>query len=122
MKVLVSSFGYKHGLPPDADFVFDVRCLANPHWVETLRALTGRDAAVIAFLDEDPDADRMFDDIRGYLETWLPRFAARDRAAVHVAIGCTGGQHRSVYMAERLARHLRDRMPDVSVRHTGNAG
>ena len=117
MKVLVSSFGYKHGLPPDADFVFDVRCLANPHWVEPLRALTGRDAPVIAFLDADPDADRMFDDIRGYLETWLPRFAARDRAAVHVAIGCTGGQHRSVYVAECVAERLAGDYGPISTRH-----
>ncbi len=119
MKVVISSFGFKHGLPQDADFVFDVRCLVNPHWVEPLRSLTGRDAAVIEFLDADGDVSRMFDDIRSYLEAWLPRFAARERAAVHVAIGCTGGQHRSVYMAERLARHLRETLPQVSLRHAG---
>lgn len=119
MKVVISSFGFKHGLPRDADFVFDVRCLVNPHWEEPLRSLTGRDAAVIEFLDADVDVSRMFDDIRSYLEAWLPRFAARERAAVHVAIGCTGGQHRSVYMAERLARHLRGTLPEVSLRHAG---
>ncbi len=121
MKVLVSSFGYKYGLPPDADFVFDVRCLANPHWVERLRPLTGRDPAVVEFLDGDPEVDRLLDDIRGYLEAWLPKFAAGNRSGVHVAIGCTGGQHRSVYMAERLGRELRGRMPDVTVRHSGSA-
>ena len=120
MRVLVSSFGYKHGLPSDADFVFDVRCLGNPHWVEPLRALTGRDAAVVEFLDRDPDADRLFDDIRRYLDAWLPKFAAPDRTTVHVAIGCTGGQHRSVYMAERLARHLRGGTLEVAVRHFGS--
>ncbi len=120
MRILVSSFGYKHGLPPDADFVFDARCLANPHWVESLRALTGRDGAVIEFLDRDPDAERMCEDIQRYLEVWLPKFAARDRETMHVAIGCTGGQHRSVYLAERLAGRLRGGVADVTVRHAAS--
>ena len=120
MRILVSSFGYKHGLPPDADFVFDARCLANPHWVDSLRALTGRDAPVIEFLDRDPDAERMCEDIRRYLEAWLPKFADGGRETVHVAIGCTGGQHRSVYLAERLAGSLRGGAAEVTVRHAGS--
>ena len=111
------SFGYKHGIPADADFVFDLRCLPNPHWVPRLRALTGADAEVKAFLDEQALTGEMFDQICGFLEKWLPAFAAENRSYLTVAIGCTGGQHRSVYMVERLADYFRQRYDNVLVRH-----
>ena len=103
----ISSFGYKNGVPPDADFVFDVRCLPNPHWDPTLRSLTGRDEAVCAFLDETDLAGRMVADIIGFLGAWVPRFEADNRSYLTVAIGCTGGRHRSVYVAERIAAEFR---------------
>jgi len=106
MSVLFESFGYKHGIPVDADFVFDIRCLPNPHWEPRLRALTGRDAEVVEFLEAQPEVERMFDSISGFLTTWLPRFEAENRSYMTVAIGCTGGQHRSVYFVERLAAHF----------------
>jgi UPF0042 nucleotide-binding protein len=117
MSLLFRSFGYKFGVPVDGDLVFDIRCLPNPHWVTELRQLTGRDEAVRQFLEADPDVGAMYDDIRRYLETWLPKYEANNRMYMTVAIGCTGGQHRSVYMAERLARHFRTRMNNVLVRH-----
>ncbi len=103
----ISSFGYKNGVPPDADFVFDVRCLPNPHWDPTLRAQTGRDAPVAAFLDATELAPRMVSDILSFLRIWLPRFEADNRSYLTVAIGCTGGRHRSVYVAERIAAEFR---------------
>jgi len=106
MSLLFKSFGFKHGVPVDADFVFDVRCLANPHWEPRLRALTGRDDEVIEFLQNQPHVDPMFESIKTFLETWLPRFEAENRSYMTIAIGCTGGQHRSVYFVERLARHF----------------
>ncbi|KAF0190679.1 MAG: hypothetical protein FD165_2467 [Gammaproteobacteria bacterium] len=111
------SFGYKHGIPADADFVFDLRCLPNPHWVPQLRALTGADPPVKAFLDEQTPALEMYQQIRDFLDKWLPAFEAENRSYLTVAIGCTGGQHRSVYMAERLADHFRQRYENVLVRH-----
>jgi len=104
--LLFQSFGFKHGIPLDADLVFDVRCLPNPHYDPALRPLTGRDAAVIQFLDNIPNMQKMHDDIRGFVENWLPCFIADNRNYLTVAIGCTGGQHRSVYLAEKLARHF----------------
>ena len=103
MLLSLESFGYKNGVPADTDFVFDVRCLPNPHWEPHLRALTGVDAPVREYLEAAPDAGRMFDSIRDFLETWLPAFEAENRPYVTVSIGCTGGQHRSVYVAETLA-------------------
>ena len=107
MTVLFQSFGYKQGIPLDADFVFDVRCLPNPFYDPQLRPLTGRDAAVIAFLEKEPSAGRMLADIRTFIENWLPAFRRDNRAYLTVAIGCTGGQHRSVYLSEALAAHFR---------------
>ncbi len=104
--LLFQSFGFKHGIPLDADLVFDVRCLPNPHYDPALRPLTGRDTAVIQFLDNIPNMQKMHDDIRGFVENWLPCFIADNRNYLTVAIGCTGGQHRSVYLAEKLARHF----------------
>ena len=116
LTLLFQSFGFKHGIPLDADLVFDVRCLPNPHYDPLLRPLTGRDAAVIEFLDDTPDAQEMFGDIRDFVERWLPCFVADNRSYLTVAIGCTGGQHRSVYLAEKLARHF-EHQQQVLVRH-----
>lgn len=105
VSVLFESFAYKRGVPLDADFVFDARCLPNPHWDARLRPLSGRDAPVREHLDADPVMQQYFTQVVGFLDTWLPRFEADTRSYVTIAIGCTGGRHRSVYLAERLARH-----------------
>ncbi|WP_145653513.1 RNase adapter RapZ [Pseudoduganella lurida] len=106
LTLFFESFAFKVGVPQDADYVFDVRALPNPYYDLTLRPLTGRDAPVIAFLDAQPSAEEMFVDIRAFIEKWLPAFKRDNRSYLTVAIGCTGGQHRSVYMAERLARYF----------------
>lgn len=118
LTLLFESFGYKHGIPLDADLVFDVRCLPNPHYNPELRSLTGRDAAVIKFLENTPSAQDMFGDIRDFVERWLPSFVSDNRSYLTVAIGCTGGQHRSVYLAEKLARYF-EHQQQVLVRHRG---
>jgi UPF0042 nucleotide-binding protein len=117
LSLLFRSFGFKFGVPVDADLVFDLRCLPNPYWVPELHTLTGRDPAVIGFLEDSPMVREMFDDLRGYLERWLPRFENDQRTYLTVAIGCTGGQHRSVYMVEKLAAHFQGRFADVLARH-----
>jgi UPF0042 nucleotide-binding protein len=117
MSVLFESFGFKHGLPVEADFVFDVRCLPNPHWEPRLRALTGKDFAVAQFLEKHTEVNRMFEEIKGFLESWLPQFAADKRSYLTIAIGCTGGQHRSVYFAERLSEYFRSQQQRVLTRH-----
>lgn len=109
----VSSFGYKKGIPPDADFIFDARCLPNPHWDPALREMSGRDPKVREFLDANPLAVELAHEIIGFLERWLPRFEQEDRIYLTIAIGCTGGRHRSVYMAERVASHFQNRRPIV---------
>ncbi len=116
LTLLFESFGFKNGIPLDADLVFDVRCLPNPHYDPRLRPLTGKDQAVIDFLIASPDTHRMLDDIRGFVANWLPCFNRDNRAYLTVAIGCTGGRHRSVYMVDVLAGHFRAQMP-VLVRH-----
>jgi len=116
LTLLFESFGYKHGIPLDADFVFDVRCLPNPHYEALLRPLTGRDTAVIKFLDNTPSVQNMFDDIRDFLDRWLPGFVADNRSYLTIAIGCTGGQHRSVYLAEKLSAYFQNKQ-QVLVRH-----
>ena len=118
LSLLFQSFGFKHGAPADSDFVFDVRCLPNPHWEPRLRHQTGRDPGVIEYLEGHPLVEEMYSHVRDFLETWIPRFEADNRCYLSVSIGCTGGQHRSVYLAERLGHHFR-RMRDesVSVRH-----
>ncbi len=117
LSVLVQSFGFKHGVPGDADFVFDIRCLPNPHWDKRLRPLTGLDEAVVDFLREQPLVTEMYEHIHGFLQTWIPRFRAENRSYLTVAIGCTGGQHRSVYMTQRLAESLAAVCPNVLTRH-----
>jgi UPF0042 nucleotide-binding protein len=106
LTLLFQSFGFKNGIPLDADFVFDVRCLPNPHYDPILRPFTGRDAAVIEFLERTPLTQKMYEDIRTFVQEWLPSFIADNRSYLTVAIGCTGGQHRSVYLAEKLAQHF----------------
>jgi len=110
------SFGFKHGLPLDAELVFDVRCLPNPHYEPDLRPLTGRDQPVIDFLEAEPDVLKMRDDIARFVDTWLPAYIRDNRSYLTVGIGCTGGQHRSVYIAEWLAQHFAGRAR-VLVRH-----
>lgn len=103
LTLLFQSFGFKHGIPLDADYVFDVRCLPNPHYDPALRPLTGKDSAVIAFLQRDPGVQKMLGDISRFVADWLPCFIRDNRNYLTVALGCTGGQHRSVYFAENLA-------------------
>ena len=114
---LFESFGFKRGMPVDADLVFDVRCLPNPYWKADLRDFSGLDQPVIDYLAAQTDVEEMFQDILAYLSKWLPRFAASNRAYVTVAIGCTGGHHRSVYLAERLGHALREPLKNVQVHH-----
>ena len=114
--LLFQSFGFKYGVPLDSDLVFDVRCLPNPHYDEQLRALTGRDRPVIEFLEQTPTAQKMYEDIRTFVANWLPSFVADNRNYLTVAIGCTGGQHRSVYLSEKLVRHFKTEQP-VILRH-----
>ncbi len=113
---MFESFAFKRGVPIDADFVFDVRMLPNPHYDPQLRALTGKDAAVIEFLEQQTMVADMFADIRQFIEKWLPAFERDNRSYLTVAIGCTGGQHRSVYMVEKLATYFRQKQP-VLIRH-----
>ncbi|WP_444437742.1 RNase adapter RapZ [Pseudomonas sp. A6] len=114
---LVESFGFKRGMPVDADLVFDVRCLPNPYWKPELREQSGLDKGVQEYLAEQPDVEEMFQDTLGYLNKWLPRFAASNRAYVTIAIGCTGGHHRSVYLAERIGNALKATLKNVQIRH-----
>ena len=117
LSVLIESFGYKHGIPADADFVFDLRCLPNPYWTTELRALTGQDEAVQNFLKEQPQFQRMYEDILSFLSRWIPEYVSFDRAYLTIALGCTGGQHRSVYMVDKLATALREKHDPLLTRH-----
>ena len=117
MSILFQSFGFKQGTPNDADFVFDVRCLPNPYWKPELRALTGNDAGVIEFLESQVDVASMLADIIGYLTRWIPKFQANNRSYLTISVGCTGGQHRSVYMANRLHEHFSNEYQFVQVIH-----
>ena len=114
--LVFESFGFKHGIPLDAELVFDVRCLPNPHYVSNLRPQTGRDAQVVEFLEAEPDVIRMREDIARFVGNWLPSYIRDQRNYLTVGIGCTGGQHRSVYLAEWLAREFGDKAR-VLVRH-----
>ena len=117
LSLMFESFGYKHGIPGDADFVFDVRNLPNPYWDHSLRHLDGRDAAVIEYLEGHAGVRSMVDDLIEFLEKRVSEFAQANRSYLTIAIGCTGGQHRSVYIAERLARHFRKEYPQALTRH-----
>ena len=117
LSVLIQSFGFKYGIPPDADFVFDLRSLPNPYWTVKLRGLNGLDPEVADYLDAQPKFVAMFDDIRNFLERWIPHYKAAHRGYMTVAIGCTGGQHRSVRMTEMLVASLRDNHDPVLVKH-----
>jgi UPF0042 nucleotide-binding protein len=119
LSLLVESFGFKHGIPGDADFVFDARSLPNPYWESALRPLTGRDPAVIKFLEAQPGVRSLIDDIEQFMHARIPEFRASARRYLTVAIGCTGGQHRSVYIAEQLAARFAEQYPEVRVRHSG---
>jgi len=111
------SFGFKHGIPVDADIVYDARCLPNPYWISDLRQWTGLDQAVISWLDSQTEVLEMYQDIRDFLVRWLPRFQANNRSYITVAIGCTGGQHRSVYLCEKLKQHFAACGYNAQVRH-----
>ncbi len=120
--LLFNSFGFKNGIPLDADFVFDVRSLPNPHYDPILKPLTGKDEAVQVFLQREPNVNEMLADIQKYIEKWLPSFVEDNRSYLTVAIGCTGGQHRSVYFVEQLAHyfgdaHLSQQKQQVMIRH-----
>ncbi|HHO58654.1 MAG TPA: RNase adapter RapZ, partial [Thiotrichales bacterium] len=117
LSLMFQSFGFKHGIPGDADFVFDVRCLPNPHWRTELRPLTGRDEAVAKYLGSEASVKAMVENLVTFLDTWIPAFEADNRSYLTVAIGCTGGQHRSVYLVEQLHRHFRERYPHITTRH-----
>ena len=117
MALLFESFGFKNGVPVDADLVYDVRCLPNPYWDTALRSLTGLDADVAKFLDSQDEVQEMVDDIRAYLEKWLPRYESNNRSYITVAVGCTGGQHRSVYIGEKLRKYFSSKIKNVQIRH-----
>ena len=121
LTLLFESFGFKHGIPLDADLVFDVRCLPNPYYDPLLRTLTGKDADVIRFLENEPDVLRMLNDIQRFVGDWLPAYVRDNRSYLTVALGCTGGQHRSVFLAERLATHFA-KSARILVRHRTLSG
>jgi UPF0042 nucleotide-binding protein len=115
--LLFTSFGFKHGIPLDADFVFDVRCLPNPHYDPMLRPMTGRDLPVKAFLEQQPLVTEMYKDIENFITRWLPSFILENRSYLTIAIGCTGGQHRSVHLVEELGKHFTCQKQQVLIRH-----
>ena len=117
MSVLFMSFGFKEGIPVDADIVYDVRCLPNPYWQAELREFTGQQAPVQEYLSKQVEVQEMFDDISTYLHRWLPRFEKNNRSYVTIAIGCTGGKHRSVYLSERLQQHFNEHYKGTQVHH-----
>ncbi len=117
MSILVQSFGFKRGVPADADLVFDVRMLPNPHWVKELRLKSGLDTEVQEFLESQPMTAELYDDICHYLDNWLPRYREGNRSYMNISLGCTGGQHRSVYLADKLFERYRKQYPTTHVRH-----
>ena len=117
MSILVQSFGFKRGVPTDADLVFDVRMLPNPHWVKELRLRNGLDQPVQEFLEAQPLTAQLYHDICHFLDNWLPHYRDSNRSYMTIALGCTGGQHRSVYLAHRLFQHYREQYPAIHVRH-----
>lgn len=117
LAVLFQSFGYKNGVPVDADIVYDVRCLPNPFWDTNLRSLTGRDPAVEDFMEQQDEVMQMYADIRDFLQKWLPHYESNNRSYITVSLGCTGGQHRSVFLCEKLGKHFRTLIKNVQIRH-----
>ena len=117
LSLLFESFAYKRGVPPDADFVFDARCLPNPHWDPQMRPLSGRDAPVRNWLESKPPVMQYLAQLRDFLDVWLPCFEAENRSYVTICVGCTGGRHRSVYLCERLAEHFRAAREQVLTFH-----
>ncbi len=117
LSILFESFGFKHGIATDADFVFDARCLPNPHWENKLRALSGQDQAVADFLESQDVVEKYFEQIQTMMTNWIPCFEADNRSYLTIAIGCTGGQHRSVYLTERLGRYFQQQYDNVIIRH-----
>lgn len=117
LALIFQSFGFKHGTPASTDFMFDVRCLPNPHWEPDLRRFNGREKPIIQFLEEQPEVEDMYKDIKDFTQRWLPLFEAENRAYLTVSVGCTGGRHRSVYLTERLAAHFSALRGNVSKRH-----
>jgi len=117
LTLMFQSFAFRRGLPLDADFVFDTRCLPNPHWQAHLRPLSGKDGPVRDFLDAEPLVAEYFTDTARWLDAWLPRFEQDDRSYMTISIGCTGGRHRSVYLVEKLAAHYRARREGVLTFH-----
>lgn len=117
LSILFESFGFKHGVPSEADFVFDVRCLPNPYWEPSLRPLSGLDEAVVNFLESHESVRLMLEDIASFLERWIPHYEQMDRNYLTIAIGCTGGQHRSVYLTDKLAARIAGQYEHVLIRH-----
>ncbi len=117
MSILLESFGFKHGIPNDANYIFDVRCITNPHWVPELRKFTGKDDDVINYLEEHDDVIQMRDDIFEFISKWIPIFEKENRSYMTIAIGCTGGYHRSVYLSEKIGGKLQEKYPSVVIRH-----
>lgn len=117
MSILFESFGFKYGLPVDAEIVYDVRCLPNPYWKSHLRSYTGLEQPVAEFLSSQKDVQEMLEDITQFLTRWLPRFAANNRAYLTIGIGCTGGHHRSVFLCDQLHKHFSQQYDNVQVRH-----
>lgn len=117
MAVLFQSFAFKHGVPIDADFVFDVRCLPNPYWKKELRQFNGGDEPVIEFLDSQTEVAAMLADLNGFLARWIPRYASTNRSYLTIAVGCTGGQHRSVYMCNQLSQQFNKEFANIQVHH-----
>ncbi|MFA9418616.1 MAG: RNase adapter RapZ [Gammaproteobacteria bacterium] len=117
LSILIQSFGFKHGLPADTDFIFDVRCLPNPHWEERLKLLTGKDDLVIQYLQNFTEVNDMLDSISGFLKTWIPSFEKENRSYMTISVGCTGGRHRSVYLVEKIATELLRVPYNASIHH-----
>jgi len=117
LAILFQSFGFKHGVPSDADFVFDVRCLPNPYWDPNLRAYSGLETPVKNFMAAQTESQQMIQDISNFLSTWLTKFKDSNRSYMTITIGCTGGQHRSVYICEKIGLHFKDHFKNVQIRH-----
>lgn len=117
VSLLIQSFGYKFGIPIDSDFTFDVRCLSNPYWQIELRQFTGLEEPIITYLSEIPESAKMINDIIHFLNEWIPEFEANNRTYMTVSIGCTGGQHRSVYIAQEIFNYFHAKEKHVQIRH-----